>query len=89
MWGNLKSVLEGGRFSIPDTDSLMADLCSVGYRYDSAGRLVLESKEDLRKRGMPSPDEGDAVALCFTEPGGVVYQRVRQYYREPDCEWVV
>jgi len=69
MWLNLKNVLEGGRFSLPDSDSLMADLCSVGYRYDSAGRLLLESKDDLRKRGMPSPDEGDAVALCFTEPG--------------------
>jgi hypothetical protein len=89
MWENLKSVLEGGRFAIPDSDSLMADLCSVGYRYDSAGRLVLESKEDLRKRGMPSPDEGDAVALCFTEPGGVVYHRAVHRYHEPDVDWVV
>jgi hypothetical protein len=89
MWLNLKNVLEGGRFSLPDSDSLMADLCSVGYRYDSAGRLVLESKDDLRKRGMPSPDEGDAVALCFTEPGGVVYQRVTHYHEEPDVRWVV
>jgi len=89
MWGNLKNVLEGGRFAIPDSDSLMADLCSVGYRYDSAGRLVLESKEDLRKRGMPSPDEGDAVALCFTEPGGVVFHRAAHQYQEPDLDWVV
>jgi len=35
-----------------------------------SGRLVLESKDDMKKRGMPSPDEGDAVALCFSEPGG-------------------
>jgi hypothetical protein len=34
------------------------------------GRLLLEEKEDMRKRGMPSPDEGDAVALCFAEPEG-------------------
>jgi hypothetical protein len=26
---------------------------------------LLESKQDMRKRGLPSPDEGDAVALCF------------------------
>ena len=70
MWATMKAVLAEGRFAIPDSDSLMADLCSVGYRYDSAGRLVLESKQDIRKRGMPSPDEADAVALCFTEPGG-------------------
>ena len=57
-----------GRFSLPDRDSLQADLISVGYKYDSSGRLVLESKHDLRRRGVPSPDEGDAVALCFSEP---------------------
>ena len=34
------------------------------------GRLLLEAKEDMRERGMSSPDEGDAVALCFTEPEG-------------------
>ena len=89
MWLNLKNVLGGGRFSLPDSDSLMADLCSVGYRYDSAGRLLLESKDDLRKRGMPSPDEGDAVALCFTEPGGVVFHRAAHLVQEPDLDWVV
>jgi hypothetical protein len=59
-----------GRFSIPDSDSLHADLTGPGYKYDSSGRLVLEAKEDMRKRGMPSPDEGDAMALCFSESAG-------------------
>jgi len=31
-------------------------------------RLVLESKEDMRRRGALSPDEGDAVALTFARP---------------------
>ena len=66
----MKTALPGGRFSIPDSDSLHADLTSVGYKYDSAGRLLLEAKADMKKRGMPSPDEADAVALCFSEPGG-------------------
>ena len=69
MWSNIKTALQG-RFSIPDSDSLHADLCSPGYKYDSSGHLVLEAKEDMRKRGMPSPDEADAVALCFSEPAG-------------------
>src|SRR5262249_58063725 len=43
---------------------------SVGYKYNSAGQLQLESKQDMRRRGVPSPDEGDAVALCFSEPAG-------------------
>lgn len=69
LWLNMKNALEG-RFAIPDSDSLQGDLISVGYRYSSDGKLLLESKEDMRKRGVPSPDEGDAAALCFTEPNG-------------------
>jgi hypothetical protein len=70
LWNNMKTALQGGHFSIPDSDSLHADLTSVGYKYDSSGRLLLEAKIDMKKRGMPSPDEADAVALCFSEPGG-------------------
>jgi hypothetical protein len=70
MWLNMKNVLQEGRFQIPDDDALHADLTSCGYKYDSAGRLVLESKQDMRKRGMPSPDSADAMALTFSEPDG-------------------
>jgi hypothetical protein len=70
MWQNMKNALQEGRFQIPDDDALHADLTSCGYKYDSSGRLVLESKIDMKKRGMPSPDSADAMALCFSEPEG-------------------
>jgi hypothetical protein len=70
MWSNLKKALEEGRVSLPDRDSLQADLVSAGYKYNSAGQLLIESKRDMRKRGVPSPDEADAVALCFADPIG-------------------
>lgn len=72
MWGNMKKALEG-RFSIPDSTSLHGDLTSVGYSYRSDGTLLLEAKEAMRKRGIPSPDEGDAMALCFSSPMGSPY----------------
>jgi hypothetical protein len=50
---------------IPDSDELLGDLTSLGYKFDSSGRLLIESKEDLRKRGMKSPDTADALALTF------------------------
>ena len=81
LWSNLKKVLEG-RFSLPDSDSIHADLTSVGYKYRPDGRLLLESKEDMRKRGMPSPDEGDAVALCFTEPEGSPFPQSNNFHRK-------
>jgi len=69
IWMTLRSALED-RFSLPDSDSLQADLTSVGYKFDSAGRVVLESKQDMKRRGAPSPDEGDAIALCFADRWG-------------------
>ena len=81
MWGNMKKVLEAGRFSLPDSDSLQADLVSCGYKFTSDGKLLLESKQDMRKRGVPSPDEGDAVALCFSEPDGSPFVRSKNFNR--------
>jgi hypothetical protein len=81
MWANLKKVLEAGRFCLPDRDSLQADLVSVGYKFTGEGKLLLESKQDMRKRGVPSPDEGDAVALCFSEPDGNAFVRDKNFHR--------
>lgn len=50
---------------IPDEDELHGDLTSLGYKFDSSGRLQIESKDDLRKRGMKSPDKGDSLSLTF------------------------
>ena len=69
MWLNLKTALQS-RFALSDSEGLHSDLCSVGYTYMSAGKLLLDAKDDMKDRGMPSPDEGDAVALCFSEPNG-------------------
>src|SRR5262249_12970522 len=82
MWSNLKKALEAGRFQLPDRDSLQADLVSAGYKYNSAGQLLIESKQDMRKRGVPSPDEADAVALCFSEPDGAPIPRSKNFNRD-------
>ena len=69
MWMKSKEWLEDvGGADIPDSDNLQADACGPAYKYDSLSRVQLESKEDMRRRGIPSPDEWDAVALTFAEP---------------------
>jgi hypothetical protein len=69
MWMRSKEWLEDvSGVQIPDSDSLQADACGPSYRYDSNTRLVLESKESMRRRGCTSPDEWDAVALTFAAP---------------------
>lgn len=66
MWGKLREWLERG--SIPKDTQLEMDLTGPGYRHDKSDRLVLESKEDMKKRGLSSPDYGDALALTFAQP---------------------
>lgn len=68
MWGEMNKWLKDGPVSIPDLDSLHADLCGPTYKFDSKTRLVLERKEDMKRRGLRSPDEGDALALTFAFP---------------------
>lgn len=69
MWMKSKEWLQDiAGVDIPDEDGLQADACAPGYKYDSHTRLQLESKDEMRSRGVRSPDEWDAVALTFAEP---------------------
>ena len=76
MWGHMK---EWSRFGcLPDDRSLAADLTAVDYGYDATDAIRLERKDDMRKRGLASPDDGDALALTFAYP-------VEK--RSPQAEW--
>jgi hypothetical protein len=44
---------------------LLGQLTALRYRFTSRGQWLIEGKEELRRRGLPSPDQADAVALCF------------------------
>ena len=47
---------------------LVDDLLSPLYKFDAANRIQLEKKEDMKARGLPSPDVGDALAMTFAAP---------------------
>src|SRR5258708_28924460 len=46
---------------------MATDLAGPGYHINRSNLLVLESKEDMQKRGQASPDDGDALALTFAQ----------------------
>jgi hypothetical protein len=50
-----------GCFSIPDDDALHADLTSVGYKYESSGRLLLELKVDMKRCGTMTGSHGASL----------------------------
>jgi hypothetical protein len=66
MWGFMKEWLKAG--SLPDDTELTADLKAVDYGYDASDAILLERKDDMRRRGLASPDDGDALALTFAYP---------------------
>jgi hypothetical protein len=67
LWSEMRDWLYQNELpvQIPDDDELHGALCSLGYKYRSNEQLLIESKDDLRARGMPSPDEADALSLTF------------------------
>lgn len=66
LWHNMREWLaQEMPIDIPESDELLGDLTSLGYKFDSSGRLQIESKDELRKRGIKSPDTADALALTF------------------------
>jgi len=66
MWGLTRDWLATGALE-PD-QKLLDDLTGVWYGYDKDSRIQLEKKEDMKRRGLSSPDDGDALALTFAGP---------------------
>lgn len=67
MWAKMRDwICNGG--SIPDDPALEAELTGREYGHNDKDQLVLERKPDMKKRGLPSPDWADALALTFAHP---------------------
>jgi hypothetical protein len=66
MWGAMRDWLRTGH--IPTDRFLKTDLISPRTKPDSKGTLFLESKKDMKARGLASPDAADAIAVTFAFP---------------------
>jgi hypothetical protein len=66
MWGDMREWLRSA--SIPQDRYLKTDLISPLMKPDSKGAIFLESKKDMKSRGLASPDSADAIALTFAFP---------------------
>jgi phage terminase large subunit len=70
---------KNGPVSLPNDQELQVDLTALHYSY-RGGELLIESKEDAKKRGIKSPDRADSFFLTFAEP--VTASDVRPTKRE-------
>lgn len=50
---------------------LVAELVAVNQKYTSLGKVQLESKEEMRRRGIKSPNLADALAVTFAGGGAI------------------
>ena len=80
LWFQMKEWLEARDCKIPKDEGLFAELVSPRYAFSSSGKLKVESKDEMRKRGLPSPDKADAVILTLASKSAIAIHG-RKYSR--------
>ena len=68
LFWELKRRFREGSIAIPKDDELISQLLAIRYVIAEPERIHLKSKQEFRKRGLPSPDKADALSLAFLEP---------------------
>ena len=66
MWWDMGQWARRG--ALPEDQEIEDDLCGREYGYNANNQILLEKKDDMKKRGLSSPDNGDALALTFALP---------------------
>lgn len=82
MWGKMKDWLDAGG-SIPDDQELEDDLVGPQYGFTYKEQFQLESKEDMRRRDVQSPDCGDALAVTFAYPVAKASDKLHSKRHQP------
>lgn len=68
-WATIRELLHDGEIQIPNDEDLIGQLSTRKYKVTSKGKIRLESKEEMKKRGLRSPDRADALVLAFAKTG--------------------
>jgi hypothetical protein len=67
---HLREMAEAELLDLPEQgedDDLIAQLGSIKWKVMPGGKIAIESKEDMKKRGLPSPDKADAVMMACAQ----------------------
>ena len=81
LWFKAKAFLEERGCKIPKDDQLLSELTSVRYSFTSSGKMKAESKDEMRKRGLGSPDLADAFCLCMASDAATAQSGSFQSWR--------
>jgi hypothetical protein len=72
LWARMREWLATRTVRLPRDDQMRDDLVSARYTFSSTGKLQIESKESMRRRGLPSCDSADALMLTLAQQGLMV-----------------
>ena len=78
----VRELLREGKMSLPNDPMLVADLTAPKYAPDPYGRILIESKDDIRARLGRSPDAGDGLALSYAVPITEASEELENQQRE-------
>ena len=67
LWSKAKEWLQARDCRLPNDERLTGELTLPRYDFHSNGKMRLESKEDMKKRGISSPDFADSFVLTFAD----------------------
>jgi hypothetical protein len=81
-WSTVGQMIERRQIIVPNDEKLIAQLTSRRKLYDSEGREKLESKADLRARGVESPDRADPLIGAI-----VLGQEAKIDWKEELADW--
>jgi len=65
LWWKARDWFDSRSVVIPEDDALISELVGPTYKLESSGKIKIESKDDMKKRGIKSPNKADAFCLTF------------------------
>jgi hypothetical protein len=71
LWFAAREWLEERDCKLPEDEELVNDLCKPRFKFTSNGKLKVESKDEMKRRGMNSPDVADALCLTFASRASI------------------
>ena len=84
---------EGRDVQIPSDEALISEITSIRYKYQSTGKLKIESKDEMKRRGQRSPDCADAFVLSFAGDGAIAAGHSSRWNSrqtiQRDLSWVI
>jgi hypothetical protein len=80
MWDRMRIQMVEG-MDIPNDADLRNSLIGIEYGFNDKEQMRLERKQDMKKRGLDSPDDGDAIAYTYAE---IIGDMTRNYFEPED-----